>query len=179
MSKGPRSYLLLDGCQSELHIRAVECAHADIGQGELLDDKGRGTNRSPYVDGVNRRFGSPLGSFWCGNAVGGWWQDAGAALPPVPGDCDSWLAWAFKTNRFRTKPHPGYAALYGTMKDASHIELVSRTMRDPTSAWSLRTQVIGGNCSLGAFTRDGWVVAQRSVNMERLIGFVAMLPGDP
>lgn len=162
----------------ELQVRIVEHAHADIGEGEDIGPDGKGTNRSAYVDRVNARFGSPPGSYWCANAVSGWWKDAGADLPPIPGSCESWRTWAFRTSRFRSMPHPGYAVLYGEQK-ASHIGVVARLVKDPTALLGRRVLVIEGNTSLGQYNRDGWVVAEKIMDATRLIGFVAPSPEDP
>lgn len=163
----------------ELHVKIVERAHDDIGSGEDIGPDGKGTNRSAFVDRVNQRFGSPLGSFWCANWVAGVWADAGAQLPPIPGLCESWRQWAFQTNRFRDTPRPGYAVLYGTSAKASHIGLVTRLVPDPTAHWSHRVLVIEGNTSLGAYNRDGWTVAAKILDADHLVGFVAPRPEDP
>lgn len=172
----PRDYL--PGV-AELQVRIVEAAHDDIGQGEDIGPDGKGTNRSAYVDRVNARFGSPLGSYWCANAVSGWWKDAGAELPPTPGLCESWRKWSFLTNRFRSAPRPGYAVLYGEATHASHIGIVARLVPDLTAAHGRRVIVIEGNTSLGEYSRDGWIVAEKTMNAEHLIGFVAPLATDP
>jgi hypothetical protein len=164
----------------ELQVRIVEKATADLGSGEDLDGKGNGTNRSAYCDRINARFGSPLGSYWCANAAAGWWKDAGApALPPEPGSCESWRQWAFKTSRFRSSPRPGYAVLYGTAARANHITVVARVVKDPTALGGERVLDIGGNTSLGEYNRDGWIVAEKPVAREHLIGYVAPRPEDP
>lgn len=173
----PRDFLPPD--TPPLRVQIVENAHDDIGSGENIGPDGQGTNRSFYVDAVNRRFGSPLGSYWCANAVAGWFADAGAQLPPVPGSCESWHQWAFRTDRFRSHPQPGYAVLYGTAAHASHIGIVAKLEPDPTAPLGRRVVVIEGNTSLGAFTRDGWIVAEKTLSREDLVGFVAPLPTDP
>jgi hypothetical protein len=173
----PRDYLPTS--TPELQIRIVERAHDDIGEGETIGPDGRGTNRSAFVDRVNARFGSPLGSYWCANWCGGVWQDAGAPLPPVPGSCESWRRWAFETNRFRDQPQPGYAVLYGTSARATHIGIVARLVPDATAHWGRRVLVIEGNTSLGQYSRDGWTVAEKTLDAEHLIGFVAPRPEDP
>jgi hypothetical protein len=174
----PRDFL--PRATPELQIRIVERAHDDIGSGEDLDAAGKGTNRSAYVDRVNQRFGSPLGSFWCANAVAGWWKDAGAVLPPNPGNCEAWRVWAFLRNQFREAPQPGYAVLYGEPGHAHHIGVVARLVADLTApAWGRRVLVIEGNTSLGVYNRDGWVVAEKIMDPTHLIGFVAPFATDP
>lgn len=172
----PRDYLPAE--TREMNVQIVERAHDDIGSGEDIGANGLGTNRSRYCDAVNARFGSPIGSYWCANAASGWWKDAGAELPPTPGNCESWRQWAFRTNRFRDTPYPGYAVLYGTRTHASHIGIVARLVPDPTALHGYRVVTIEGNASLGGFTRDGWIVAERTLNAEALIGYVAPTPED-
>lgn len=173
----PRDYLGTG--VPELQIRIVEQAHDDIGEGEDIGPDGQGTNRSAYVDAVNRRFGSPLGSFWCANAVAGWWKDAGAVLPPNPGNCEAWRVWAFLRNQFREAPQPGYAVLYGEPGHAHHIGIVARLVPDPEAHWGRRVIVIEGNTSLGVYNRDGWIVAEKIMDPAHLIGFVAPTPAGP
>jgi hypothetical protein len=128
----PSDYLPTD--TPALNLAIVERAHDDIGEGEDIGADGRGTNRSTYVDHVNSRFGSPLGSYWCANDVGGWWEDAGADIPPENvGEADAWRRWALATGRFAHDPKPGYAVLYGTPTHADHITVVARIVPDPTA----------------------------------------------
>lgn len=171
----PSDYL--DPTVPALNVKIVEHAHDDIGEGEDIKN-GAGTNRSAYVDRINTRFGSPLGSYWCANDVGGWWTDAGAEIPPTDvGAAQSWLAWAKKTGRFRTTPYPGYAILYGTPSHADHITVVARIVPDATVTWG-RVLEIGGNTSLGIYNRDGWTVAEKILDRAHLVGFVAPDPKD-
>jgi hypothetical protein len=109
----PRDFL--SPTTPELQIRIVERAHDDIGEGENIGPDGKGTNRSAYVDRVNQRFGSPLGSYWCANAVAGWWSDAGAQLPPNPGICESWRVVGVPD-----EPLPGSAAA-GLRRPLRHV----------------------------------------------------------
>ncbi len=160
-------------------VAIVEHAHDDVGSGEDIGPDGKGTNRSAFVDKVNQRFGSPLGSYWCANLVSGWWKDAGADLPPIPGQCESWRTWAFRTSRFRSAPQPGYAVLYGTLEHASHIGIVARLIPDPTALQRRRILVIEGNTSLGQYSRDGWIVAEKILDPTHLVGFVAPEPDMP
>lgn len=172
----PRDFLPPE--TSALSVAIVERAHDDIGEGEDIGPNGKGTNRSEYCDRVNRRFGSPLGSYWCGNAAGGWWQDAGAAIPSTPGAVHNWYVWAKKTGRFRTKPQPGYAILYGTPAHCDHIAVVARLVPDPTAHDGHRVLEIGGNTSLGKYNRDGWTVAEKIEEAARVVGYVSPDPLD-
>jgi hypothetical protein len=161
-----------------LNVRIVERAHDDLGEGEDIGPHGEGTNRSVYCDALAKRFGSPLGSYWCALAVSSWWTDAGAMLPPEPGSCESWRQWAFQTARFREAPSPGYAVLYGAPDHASHIGIIARLVNDPTALHGHRVVTIEGNASLGAYSRDGWIVAERTMNGDAVIGFVAPTIGE-
>lgn len=161
-----------------LNVAIVERAHDDIGEGEDIGPNGQGTNRSEYVDAVNTLWGSPLGSYWCGNAVGKWFKDGGANTPSVPGDVDNWVRWAKKTRRWRLTPFPGYAIIYGVAGNAEHIALVSRLVPDPTASHGQRVVEIGGNTSLGKYNRDGWTVAQKIEESARVLGYVAPDPND-
>lgn len=172
----PSDYLGAD--VPPLNVKIVECAHDDIGEGEDILN-GQGTNRSEYVDHVNSRFGSPLGSYWCANDVGGWWEDAGADIPPDNvGSAETWHLWAKKTGRFRTAPYPGYAILYGTPAHVDHITIVARLVPDATVRWGVRVLEIGGNTSLGVYNRDGWTVAEKILDASHLVGFVSPNPLD-
>lgn len=171
----PSDYLPPD--TPALNVAIVEHAHDDIGEGEDIGPDGKGTNRSTYCDRVNSRFGSPLGSYWCANDVGGWWKDAGAEIPPANvGAADAWRVWALQTGRFSLMPKPGFAVLYGTSTHADHITIVARIVPDPTAQHGRRVLEIGGNTSLGVYNRDGWVVAEKIVDAAKLIGYVSPLP---
>jgi hypothetical protein len=172
----PADYLPLDTPAVNLSI--VEHAHDDIGEGENIGPDGKGTNQSEYCDRVNARFGSPKGSYWCGNSVGGWWVDGGAEIPHEPGVADNWRKWAHATGRYRTKPRPGYAALFGTAAHVEHIEAVAKVVPDPTATDGHRVIDIGGNTSLGKYNRDGWIVAEKICDAEHLVGFVSPDPND-
>lgn len=172
----PRDFLPPD--TPTLNVAIVEKAHDDIGEGEDIGPSGKGTNRSAYVDGVNTLFGSPLGSYWCGNDVGKWWKDAGAEIPAVPGVANNWYVWAYHTGRFRSTAYPGYAALFGSPTHVEHIEIVARLVPDPTTTHGARVINIGGNTSLGGYTHDGWIVAEKICDASRLVGYVAPDPHD-
>jgi hypothetical protein len=172
----PRDYLPAD--TPALNVAIVERAHDDIGSGEDIGPDGIGTNRSDYCDRVNARFGSPPGSYWCANAVGGWWMSAGACIPPVPGAADSWRVWGKQTGRWRTTPHPGYAVLYGARRYAEHVAVIARLVPDPTEPGGHRVLEIGGNSSLGRYDRDGWTVAEKAEDADRVLGYVSPDPLD-
>jgi hypothetical protein len=174
----PTDYLPPD--TPPLNVAIVERAHDDIGEGEDLDETGRGTNRSTYVDRLNTRFGSPLGSYWCANAVGTWWKDAGAEVPPKDvGAAESWRTWAVRTGRFSATPVPGAAVLYGESTHAHHIGVIAKIVRDPTAPKGQRVITIEGNTSIGKYNRDGWIVAEKVVDLDHVIGYVTpIVPAD-
>jgi len=89
-----------------------------------------GSNRHPILDGYARRFGSPLGSSWCALALGAWFQDAGARVPPFSvGAVRSWLIMAQARGTFTTEPGIGRYVIYSLAGTGvpDHIGLVSLT----------------------------------------------------
>lgn len=167
----PRDYLPPD--LAPVRLAVVEAAHDDIGECE----EPPGSNRGRYPDLVNQEFGSPLGSYWCANAVGHWWKKAGAGRPPVVGSTKSWLAWAKITGRFRpSRPEPGDAVLYGAHGVPEHIGIVARVVDDPASPGGRRVVTIEGNTSLGAYDRNGWIIDQKPETAARVIGYVSPTP---
>jgi hypothetical protein len=159
----PRDFL--PPATPELQIRIVERAHDDIGEGEDIGADGKGTNRSAYVDRVNQRFGSPLGSFWCANAVAGWWKDAGAQLPPNPGTARRGASGRSFDESVPRSATAGYAVLYGEPGHAHHIGVVARLVPDLTAHWgaacwssrgiraSASTTATGGSSPRRSWTR--------------------------
>lgn len=134
-----------------------------------------GSNRSPEIDEMCKRWGVPLASYWCALWTASVWADAGAEVPPVsnakawhPAIAETWRQWAFETGRFSATPGLGYAVLYGTngAKPAHHIGccVVSLTpiLMDAE-----------GNTSEAGFSREGELAAEKRVDKSRLIGYVA------
>jgi hypothetical protein len=136
-----------------------------------------GSNRSPEIDAMCRRFSVPLGSPWCGLWTANTWLDGGAEIPPIRGDhyhpaiADTWRVWALETNRFSPTPILGAAALYGAggHGPASHIAccVVSLT---PI------LMNLEGNTSETGFSREGELTELKRVNVDRLIGYVHPRP---
>lgn len=137
-----------------------------------------GSNRSPEIDAMCKRFGVPLASYWCALWTSAVWKDAGAEIPPVsnekawhPAMAETWRQWAFETGRFAAKPRLGYAVLYGTngLKPAHHIGccIVSTT---PI------VMDLEGNTSETGFSREGELTELKRVDTVRLIGYVAPFP---
>lgn len=132
------------------------------------------SNRSPEIDAMCKRFGVPLGSYWCALWASEVWADAGADIPPVddakgwhPAKAETWRQWAFVTNRFSHVPVIGAAVLYGAQghEPADHIGacLVATTplLMD-----------LEGNTSLDGFSRNGELTGLKHVNTDRLIGYI-------
>lgn len=137
-----------------------------------------GSNRSPEIDAMCKRFGVPLGSAWCALWTANTWLDAGAEIPPTHGDshpakAESWRLWALETNRFSALPIRGAAVLYGNggKGPAHHIGccVVSQT---PI------LMNFEGNTSETGFSREGELTELKRVNTDRLIGFVHPRPID-
>lgn len=134
-----------------------------------------GSNRSPEIDAMCKRWGVPLASYWCALWVATVWADAGAEVPPVsnkkawhPAIAETWRQWAFETGRFSMVPKLGYAPLYGTrgLGPAHHI-----------GACVVSTAPIlmdlEGNTSETGFSREGTLTDLKRVDTDRLIGYVA------
>lgn len=155
-----------------LHQRIIRGAQADI---PILEDP-IGSNRSPEIDAMCKRWGVPLGSAWCALWVAEKWDNAGAQIPPTigqshPARAESWRVWAIQTGRFSHKPILGGAVLYGAngRAPAHHIAccVVSLTpiLMD-----------LEGNTSESGFSREGELTDLKRVNTARLIGYVSPDP---
>ncbi len=136
-----------------------------------------GSNRSPEIDAMCKRFGVPLGSAWCALWVSAVWKDAGAEIPPIKGDhyhpaiAETWRKWALETGRFSHQPIRGAAVLYGAggRAPASHIGACV-TAQVPI------LMNFEGNTSVAGYTREGELTSSKPVDTTRLIGFVHPRP---
>jgi hypothetical protein len=125
-----------------------------------------GSNRSPEIDAMCKRFGVPLASYWCALWTSDVWKDAGAEIPPVtmskawhPAMAETWHQWAFDTGRFVAKPQLGYATLYGTQRPqarASHRLLRRVDDADPDGP--------RGQYQRGRFSREGELTGLKRVD---------------
>ena len=147
----------------KLQVAIVCAAHDDIGEHEDPP----GSNRGTYVDAINQEFGSPLGSYWCANAVGHWWRKAGAQIPPDSvGSVARWVRFAQHTGMWTQEPQPGYAVVYGKNGAPDHITVVEQVVDG-------RAIEIGGNTTLTpGFDRNGWIVQQKDVDHARVLGYI-------
>lgn len=135
-----------------------------------------GSNRSPEIDAMCRKYGVPLGSSWCALLASDVWEEAGAEIPPTTGDshpamCESWRKWALNTGRFAMKPQLGYAALYGHggNKPAHHIAVCVVSLIPILLDFE-------GNTSETGYSREGELTEMKRVNTDNLIGYVSPLP---
>lgn len=137
-----------------------------------------GSNRSPEIDAMCKRFGVPLASYWCALWTADVWKDAGAEIPPVsnskgwhPAIAETWRQWAFETQRFTSRPQLGYAVLYGTKggKPAHHIGCCIVSTAPILMDFE-------GNTSEAGFSREGELTGLKRVDTDRLIGYIAPAP---
>lgn len=152
-----------------LNAAIIRRAQADV---PILENP-PGSNRSPEIDAMCKRWGVPLKSAWCALWAASVWDDCGAMVPPTKGDhvhpaiAESWRRWAFEHGLFSPVPVLGAAPLYGNggHEPASHIGccVVSIT---PT------LMNLEGNTSETGFSREGTLTDLKRVNTERLIGYV-------
>jgi hypothetical protein len=132
------------------------------------------SNRSPEIDAMCRRFGVPLGSYWCALWTADLWADAGAAIPPVddrrgwhPAKAETWRQWALVEGLFSHAPVHGAAALYGTNghEPAHHIGAAVASISPVLMDFE-------GNTSGAGFARNGELATLKVVDVDHLIGYV-------
>lgn len=137
-----------------------------------------GSNRSPEIDALCKRYGVPLASYWCALWGSACWEDSGAEIPPVRNDkgwhpaiVQTWYEWALETFRFTSHPALGYAPIYrhAGEKRASHMG---------ACVVSLEPIVLNfeGNTSLAGYSRNGELTGLKPVNLENLLGYVSPIP---
>lgn len=133
-----------------------------------------GSNRSPEIDRMCRRWGVPLASAWCALWTTDVWCDAGADIPPIdrakdwhPAKAETWRRWAVHEGLFSVTPVLGAAALYGIggQPPASHIGCCVVAL--VPFVYNLE-----GNTSETGYSREGTLTELKRVNTERLIGYV-------
>lgn len=159
---------------TELGYRIIERAFCDLGILEVPN----GSNRGTRLDAMNRRAGTPLGSWWCALWLGLVWADAGALVPQNFPGTDYWLPHV-KDGREKAKPEPGDAILYGLKKagpvvtwgDAHHIGVVARVA--DVAAGQRFMLTIEGNRGYAGTTNDGNAVDIGPVTRRDILGFVS------
>lgn len=154
---------------SPLREAIIRRAQRDI---PILEDP-IGSNRSPEIDALCRRFGVPLGSSWCALWAAAVWQDAGAEIPPIdeargrhPATCETWRQWAYETQRYSTSPAIGAAVLYGAKGGPAHhigacVVSITPILMD-----------LEGNTALTGFSREGELTACKPIDATRVLGYV-------
>ena len=132
------------------------------------------SNRSPEIDAMCRRFGVPLGSWWCALLAADVWADEGADIPPIdegkgwhPAMAETWRRWALEQALFSATPVHGAAALYGAdgQAPAEHIGAAVASI-DPV------LMDFEGNTSGAGFSRNGELATLKLIDTGRLIGYV-------
>lgn len=132
-----------------------------------------GSNRGVDVDMFVHHFGGVLGSYWCAFFVGYCFDVSGAKIPSrhLVGSCDEWVKWAKKNNLWSAIPFPGAAVVYTNRKvlpsgelDAVHIGGITRKV--PI------VQSIEGNTSTGGFEWNGYTVALKEPDRQKVLGYV-------
>lgn len=143
--------------QRNIVIRAL----ADDGITEIP----AGSNRSQVIDSYADRWGSPRGSAWCALALGSWWDDVGAEVPPAGvGEADAWRRWAIARGLFTHAAQEGYAVLYGTNGRVDHVGCVTRLTPIALN--------VEGNTSATGYSREGVICAQKPVWAGMVLGYV-------
>lgn len=132
------------------------------------------SNRSPEIDAMCKRFGVPLGSYWCALLAADVWTDEGAAIPPIneakgwhPAKAESWRLWALEEGLFSDTPVHGAAVLYGKhgTEPAEHIGAALASIVPVLMDFE-------GNTSGAGFSRNGELATLKVVDTDLLIGYV-------
>lgn len=152
----------------ELQLRIVLITHSHIG----IEEMPPGSNRSPFIDRINKKWGAPVGSYWCASFVAEMFDLAGAQTPKVglAPSCDEWVKFAKKNGTWVATadgllPEVGWAVVYGKPRpfDANHIGIISRN--------SPIVRSIEGNTSTGGqFERNGTAVWPKTPS-SKVLGY--------
>ena len=144
----------------------------------ILEDP-LGSNRSPEIDALCRKWGIPLGSYWCAVLAADVWSVAGAEVPPTNGDshparCESWRRWALATGRFSATPGLGYAVLYGEggKEPAEHMGVAIASIHPLMYDFEGNT----ADAASRQFTRNGELATLKMVDVNRVVGYVSPRP---
>lgn len=162
-----------DNC-TDLGYKIVQRAFCDLGIVEVPN----GSNRGTRLDAMNKRAGTPLGSWWCAIWCGLVWADCGALVPLNFPGTDFWLPH-LKDGREKAKPEPGDAIVYGLKKpgpvvawgNAHHIGIV---VRPPEPEMGQRFMLtIEGNRGFAGTTNDGNAVDIGPCIRSDILGYVS------
>lgn len=136
------------------------------------------SNRAPWLDALCRKWGIPLGSYWCALLPTEIWSSVGAEVPPIdpkrgwhPAIVQTWYEWSLETGRFSHEPQLGCATLYGRGGHApcDHMGV---------SVMSLRPLLtdMQGNTSVRPGDRNGELSLIKPVDLDRIVGYIHPLP---
>lgn len=145
------------------------------------------SNRCPALDVLCKRWGIPLGSYWCAVIAADIRQRTGTAFPPIddakgwhPAKAETWRQWALETGRFQSdwsKVQIGDVTIYGAngRSPADHIGAsVAGIVRDQgrTLLWDFEGNTSGDP----TFTRNGELFTCKPVDPMRVLGFATLDP---
>jgi hypothetical protein len=167
---------------TDLGVAIAMAAHGDIGNYENIV-AGKGTNRSVFVDALNKLTGSPQGSPWCAGAVASWMDKAKAARPrTMAGAVDEWVRWAIANGSWRQAknytPQMGDVVVYtnGQKLPAGRYAGQLDGIHMGVVAQPLNRLAIEGNTSMAGFSRDGTHVALKGIDATRVYGYIVPRP---
>jgi hypothetical protein len=153
-----------------LNVAIIRRAQRDI----PIMENPVGSNRSPEIDALCKRYGVPLGSSWCALWLSAVWEDSGAEIPPVddskgwhPAKAETWRQWAIATGRLTHTPSLGCAAVFGNPGHHVAACVVSTTpfITD-----------LEGNTSETGFSREGELTELKRTNLAGLFGYISPTP---
>ena len=162
--------IVLPDSLPDLNVAIVRRAQRDI----PIIENPPGSNRSPEIDAMCKKWGVPLAFYWCALWATTVWSDCGADVPPIdpthnwhPAKCETWRDWAMHEGLFTSVPTIGCAVLYGQNghPPAEHIGVCI------VSLAPIRMDA-EGNTSLAGFSREGIIATIKPIDMSRVIGYV-------
>lgn len=143
-------------------------------------ERPKGSNRGEDIDRWAKKFGSPLGSYWCA-LMQGEVADRSESWRPArdAGSCDEWYLQGERAGLVTTAPRPGAIVLYTNHTrlasgryagrlDAVHIGRVIQPEPDALA--------IEGNTTLGKFDREGFVCTLKAIDKARVLCYLAPAP---
>lgn len=162
-----------DNC-TPLGYRIVMRAFCDVGILEVPN----GSNRGTRLDAMNKRAGTPLGSYWCAIWAGLVLADAGSMVPENYPGTDYWLPYV-KDGREKATPEVGDVVIYGLKKagpvvdwgNAHHCGIIVRQREPKLGENFLLT--IEGNRGYAGTTNDGNAVDIGPMIRADILGYVS------
>jgi hypothetical protein len=135
-----------------------------------------GSNRSPEIDAMCRKYGVPLGSSWCALWASEKREAGSYEIPPIHGDmhparAESWHVWAKQTGRFVRAPQIGYATLYDFNGSGAADHIAAAVMSVVPVLMDAQ-----GNTSQVGVSRNGELAAIKPVDTRFVLGYVALEP---